>query len=260
MKCFWVLLMDFCFFMSASVFAGDPKSEVTITEIKPALFCVVHAYPWPSNSLVAVMENKDILIIDTPYTPEATETVLDWIDKKFGKQHITAINTHFHVDRLGGNAALVKRNIPIYGSELTLKAIQERGDSSRKWTASVVKDEAMKYYYSNFEYVSPTRIFDSKKGMELHFGNETVYIRYFGTGHSVDNLFVFLPQKKVLFGGCAILSAEAKTHGNVSDGNIDEWRKVVSEIDTTGYDCVVPGHGPVGGIELIKRTEKILGT
>jgi hypothetical protein len=27
----------------------------------------VHAYPWPSNSLCAIMENGEILLVDVPY-------------------------------------------------------------------------------------------------------------------------------------------------------------------------------------------------
>ncbi len=245
-------------FSVTASFPNDLKKDVTINRLAPDLFCIVHMYPWPSNSLVAVMENSDILIIDTPYTPEAAGAVLEWIDKMFGKRKIIAINTHFHVDRLGGNAALVKRNIPVYSSELTPAAIKTRGEDSIKLTESWVTDESMKMYYHNFKYVYPTKIFDSKKGLTLNFGKERAEIRFLGAGHSVDNLFVFLPEKKLIFGGCAILPGNAKGNGNVSDGNVDEWKKTIRRIDTTGYEIVVPGHGAVGGVELIAHTKEML--
>jgi metallo-beta-lactamase class B len=245
-----------CFF-SALIFAIDGKCDVSITEIRSNVFYVVHSYPWPANSLITIMENGDILLVDTPYTPDATEEVLTWIREKYGDRNIVAINTHFHVDRLGGNEALLKHNIPIYSSELTIQAIKERGASSIDWTVSHVKDATIKQYFLNFKYVNPTHIFDSKEGLTLKFGNEIAKIEYYGIGHSVDNLFVFLPKKHVIFGGCAILSAAAKTPGNVSDGNKDEWNKLIPKIETHGYDCVVPGHGDVGGIELLKHTAEI---
>jgi len=243
---------------TSSVTAKDLKNDITIVEVTPELYCIVHAYPWPANSLAAVMENGDILLVDTPYTPEATVSVLSWIEKKFGKRIIKAVNTHFHVDRLGGNEALIKRNIPIYSSELTPIAIQNRGDSSLKLTASLAKDESIKKYYFDFKYVPPTEIFPSKEGLTLQFGKEIAVIKFIGAGHSIDNLFVFLPGKKAIFGGCAILSLEAKSQGNTSDGNVEEWIKVINSIDTSGYKYIIPGHGRIGGVELFAHTKKIL--
>jgi metallo-beta-lactamase class B len=258
MKTIHYVLVLFLIISNVSVRAGDLKKEITITKITPDLFCIVHAYPWPSNSLVAVMENGEILLVDTPYTPEATEFALGWIDKNLGKRKITAINTHFHVDRLGGNEALVRRNIPIYGSELTLIAIKDRGEASIKATASWANDESMKKYFRDFKYIPPTNIFDSKKGLVLNFGKEIVEVKFLGVGHSADNLFVFFPKKKLIFGGCAILSMEAKTPGNISDGNIAEWNKTIDLINTDNYNLVVPGHGKIGGIDLLTHTKAIL--
>jgi metallo-beta-lactamase class B len=103
------LLLVLCLAAAPRLSAGDSEADPRILEVEPDVFCVIHAYPWPSNSLVAVMEDGEVLMIDTPYTPEATRKVLAWIEGKFGKRRITAITTHFHVDRLGGNAALVER-------------------------------------------------------------------------------------------------------------------------------------------------------
>lgn len=252
------LVFQIMLLLSTCLYANDPGKDVTITQLTPDLFCIVQMYPWPSNSLVAIMDNSDILMIDTPYTPEAAETVLEWINKRFGKRNITAINTHFHVDRLGGNAALVKRKIPVYSSELTPLAIKTRGEKSIKLTASWVTDENMKNYYLGFKYVPPTEIFDSKKGLTLKFGSETAELKFPGVGHSVDNIFVFLPLKKLIFGGCAVLPANAKATGNASDGSVEEWKKTISSINTDGYEIVVPGHGAVGGPELISHTEEML--
>jgi len=204
------------------------------------------------------MENGDILLVDVPYTPDATQTLLNWINKNFRKRAITAINTHFHVDRLGGNEALIKNNIPIYSSELTENAIKTRGASSLKLLISWIDNDSIKNYYNNFKYVSPTNIFDSKKGLVLTFGNETVLVKYPGIGHSIDNLVVYFPAKKAIFGGCMVLAAEAKKIGNASDGDKEQWRKTINLIDTSNYTLVIPGHGKYGGLELIAHTKAIL--
>jgi metallo-beta-lactamase class B len=248
------------FLLMVTVFSSAEQLDknLSVDEVAPDLFVVTHSYPWPSNSLAAKMENGDILLVDVPYTPAATDILLKWIFAKYGKRTIKAINTHFHVDRLGGNQALVRNNIPIYGSELTVNAIKQRGDSSLKLLISWITDDSIKNYYRNFKYVIPTNIFESKKGLTLNFGKERVEVKYPGVGHSLDNMVVYFPGKKVIFGGCMILASDAKKPGNVSDGDIGTWRETVKLIDTNHFSIVVPGHGKVGGIELIRHTQEIL--
>jgi metallo-beta-lactamase class B len=257
--CFWHCCVIIIFFIfPANLFSEDLATNLSIDKIKPDLFVVTHSYPWPSNSLLAVMNNGDILLVDVPYTPEATEVLLGWVNKNYGARNIKAINTHFHVDRLGGNAALIKKNIPIYSSELTEKAIKERGSASLKLLISWIENDSIKDYYRHFSYVSPTNIFDSKKSLVLTFGKETVLVKYPGVGHSVDNLVVYFPAKKAVFGGCMVIAADAKKIGNVSDGNKELWRKTINLIDTSNYTLVIPGHGKYGGLELLAHTKAIL--
>ena len=254
-----ILLIGFAIMLSkTNVFPETLDKYLSITEVKQNLFIVEHSYPWPSNSLIAIMENGAILLIDTTYSPQAMEMVLNWIKNKYGTRNIKAINTHFHIDRLGGNEALLKHNIPIYSSELTVYAIKTRGQSSLDLLISWVTDDIIKQYYNDFKYIFPTNVFNSKKGLTLNFGNENVLIKYMGIGHTIDNLVVYLPKKKVIFGGCMIFSLDAKKAGNITDGNIIEWEKTLELIDTKNYNLVIPGHGKFGGVELIKHTKEIL--
>jgi predicted RND superfamily exporter protein len=58
-----ILISSFLYLNAAPLNLDD---NLSINEIKPNLFIVIHSYPWSSNSLVVIMENNDILIIDTP--------------------------------------------------------------------------------------------------------------------------------------------------------------------------------------------------
>jgi metallo-beta-lactamase class B len=254
---FFVLFCSLYYFVSC-LYAEDLCETLNISQLKTDVYIVTHTYPWPANSLVVLMQNGDIVLLDTPYTPQAMDLILNWINKKYGKRNIVAINTHFHIDRLGGNAALVKAGIPIYGSDLTIAEIKNRGEKSKELLASWINDKTIKDYYANFKYVLPTKIFDAKKGLELHFGKELLKVSYYGAGHTTDNIVVYLPAKRLIFGGCMILALDAKTSGNVSDGNIEAWKLTLKKIKHDSFDSVVPGHGAPGGIELIKHTEQIL--
>jgi metallo-beta-lactamase class B len=79
------------------------------------------------------MEDSTLLLIDTPYTPEATEKLLMWAKTRFHPARYCAIVTHYHIDRMGGISALMERGIPVYGSKETaqlplIKGILRYGD------------------------------------------------------------------------------------------------------------------------------------
>jgi glyoxylase-like metal-dependent hydrolase (beta-lactamase superfamily II) len=106
--------------------------DLEIREVLPQAFVVTHSYPWPANSMFVLVGNRHVVFVDTPYTPEATTTVLDWIARTFGDREILAINTGFHFDNLGGNQAFLDRHIPIMGSDRTVELIKERGEEARQ--------------------------------------------------------------------------------------------------------------------------------
>ena len=46
---------------------------------------------------------------------------------------------------------------------------------------------------------------------------------YPGPAHSRDNVVVWLPESRVLFGTCAVRAAAANALGNVVDADVKEW-------------------------------------
>ncbi len=261
--CAMIVLILFVLPVSAGQARLITQDEVvTVKELKISglldnVAVVTHAFPWEANSLVALMKNGEVLLIDTPYTLDATRELLDFIKKRLGKRKIVAINTHFHLDRLGGNQVLLEQKIPIYASLLTKKMILEKGEASLIQMAGMIKDPQIKEYYQNFKYVMPNCLFDEREDKVLNFG-EKVIIHYPGIAHSIDNLVVYLPEKKLIFGGCMILELAKQTPGNVADGDLKEWSKSIDNIDLKGYQLVIPGHGKVGGVELIAHTKAVV--
>jgi len=69
-----------------------------------------------------------------------------------------------------------------------------------------------------------------------------------------------MPERKILFGGCLIRSADAQGLGNLSDAVVEEWDTTVEKILKTFPDIrvVVPGHGVCGGEELLTHTVELV--
>lgn len=258
--CFCIIVFGIFIFakeMKASpIKIGD---ELFAEKVGKKVYVINHEFPWPANSLVVEMEDKSILLVDTPYTPEATEDLLFWIDKKFGKRKITALNTGFHFDNLGGNKVLIEKNIPVYGSDLSVSLIQTSGEASRSLMMSWLsgkENERLLDAYKKIPYAAPNKVFKLSEEISIGFPKEELEIYYPGESHSPDNLVVYFPKKKLLFGGCMVKSLDSADLGNTADANLEEWPKSLKKVLEKYKDAeiVVPGHGKSGTTEMIKHT------
>lgn len=68
----------------------------------------------------------------------------------------------------------------------------------------------------------------------------------------------YIPDEHVLFGGCLIKSMGA-SKGYLGDAVVSEWSATVANIKKAYPDVkiVVPGHGAVGGSELLVYTTSL---
>ncbi|MEJ6355620.1 IMP family subclass B1 metallo-beta-lactamase, partial [Pseudomonas aeruginosa] len=74
-----------------------------------------------------------------------------------------------------------------------------------------------------------------------------------GPGHTQDNVVVWLPEKKILFGGCFV---KPDGLGNLGDANLEAWPKS-AKILMSKYGkakLVVSSHSEIGNASLLQRT------
>ncbi|MEY4383942.1 MAG: Beta-lactamase, partial [Bacteroidota bacterium] len=64
--------------------------------------------------------------------------------------------------------------------------------------------------------------------------------------------------ENILFGGCLIKELKA-TKGYLGDANVGEWSNTVDRVKKyyPNVNIVIPGHGEIGGQELIDYTIKL---
>jgi len=235
--------------------------ELSIRQIKENVFVVTHAFPWPANALIVEMANSELVIVGSTYTPEAMNQVLTWIEGRFGKRKISAINTGYHVDNLGGNSALIEHGITVYGADLTAELLKERGDQTRQVILGMLTGKANEGYYkahAEIRFMAPTSLFPLAEGLQLSFGDEQVQVFYPGPSQASDKVVVYFPNTKVLFGGCMILGGEQV--GNVSDADLVNWPDAVRSLKQFDVEIVVPGHGDRLDAGLIEHTIALLSS
>jgi metallo-beta-lactamase class B len=261
---FIITLMSFSALASGSEI--QLSEDLIVTEIEKGVYLVTHSFPWAGNSLIVFLSGNDIIFVDTPYNNEATRKVIDWIKTENREAQIIEINTGFHNDNLGGNEYLLSQNIPVYGSELTAKLI-ENGKIYETMAAALellkktgnANQECLKAYNTQ-KFKGPNRLFDIDEGLKLTIGEEIIEVYFPGESHSMDNVVVYFHNRKILFGGCMVKSLESRGPGFTEDANMEEWPKSVEKVLKKYKDAriVVPGHGNWGDTNLLKQTIELL--
>lgn len=190
----------------------------------------------PSNGLV-VLTSKGIVLVDTPWNPIQTKELIKLAKDTFNMEFVLAVITHAHADRIGGISTLLEQKIDVRSTSMTMKEAEKNG------------------------FKKPLTELDLEPVIQV--GDTVIETFYPGEGHSKDNITVWLPKYKILFGGCLIKSEDSKDLGSITDANIEQWPKSVKNVfDKYKEDAetVIPGHGKWGGINLIEHTLKLLGS
>lgn len=186
-----------------------------------------------SHGLVVVSENK-ALLVDTAWGDSLTQSLLIWIVNDLNATVERAVVTHAHEDRLGGIATLKAAGIPTYALALT---------------AEDARSNHLPVPDSLLEPID-----------HLAVGGRTLETFYPGPGHTRDNLVVWLPEEKLLFGGCFIRAAEHTAMGYTGDADVEAWSSSVQAVldRYINLDIVIPSHGKPGGQNLLHHTLHLL--
>ncbi len=242
------------------------SADLYYSEIQDSVYLITHHFPtYGSNSLFVLLSGKQGVLIDTPHETTGTRSLLKWIKFSFGDLQLTAINTGWHQDNLGGNEYLLSLKIPVYGPGLTASLITDHGNELKDLVLEQTSSLDDKRYYQSYKelnFLPPDHTFPIDEGLLLEKGGETFEVYFPGESHTIDNTVVYLHNNRVLFGGCMILSIRHQRPGFIDHANMIEWpvsvNKVIQKFPSS--ETVIPGHGPHGNARLLDHTVKILET
>ena len=209
-------------------------TNVEITKIGDGvwLHTSFYIYPngvkFPSNGLI-IKEGQSLTLIDTAWGELQTVNLLSVIESQIKLPVTKALVTHAHSDRASGVDVLESKGVKVFSHPLTKQLTIEQGAPVPDNVISELKEEGSLVKFGSFEVFFP------------------------GAGHAMDNLMVWLPKRKILFGGCAIRSLDSKSAGNIVHGDINSWLKITKQLKDKYNDAslVVPGHGKVGGLSYL---------
>lgn len=186
-----------------------------------------------ANGMYAVT-SEGVVMIDMPWDTTQTVPLLDSISRRHSAKVIMSISTHFHNDRTGGIDILRSRGVQTFCSAQTLKLAQERHEHLAEYT-----------------FTSDTTFI---------IGGVKFAVFFPGAGHTTDNIVVWFPAEKILYGGCFVKSAEAQDLGYTADADVRSWpvamRNVIQRYPNPSF--VIPGHGNWLNTRALQHTLKLL--
>jgi metallo-beta-lactamase class B len=181
------------------------------------------------NGMVFI-NNGEALVFDTPASEDASKVLIDLIQDSLKVKIVGVVINHFHEDCLGGLNTFHYLGIPSYANRRTIMMARSNG------------------------FAVPQNGF--QKRLILKAGREKVQNFYFGPAHTKDNIVSYIPSEKLLFGGCMVKALGA-SKGNLFDADTSKWSKTITNVIKLKPTVVIPGHGEIGGTELLRYTEKL---
>jgi metallo-beta-lactamase class B len=182
-----------------------------------------------SNGLLLIKNGKAFMV-DTPVNNETTCKIAVYLKDSMDVQIQFFTGGHFHIDCIGGMEYLKHAGVK------TILNIRTKNQCIEK-NLPLPDTTFDENYFFNFEGVP-------------------VECRFVGGGHTADNIIVYFPDQKILFGGCLVKSMNSTNLGNLKDAVIGEWKATIRRIIDLypSVKIVVPGHGDYGGIDLLYHT------
>jgi glyoxylase-like metal-dependent hydrolase (beta-lactamase superfamily II) len=231
-------------------------------------------------NLTAIQSERGLVVIDTEMSPRIMAPIRARIEKEFGRSDWAyVINTHAHMHHAGGNS--VFEGVPVVGHEnlpqdmewLVRKqaesAWKQRDLAHRRQTLANLHAALPGYsrhrpqsrrirgeirfwqlylqdVEEGYDIVRPTVTFADRHTLDL--GDLVLELVFFGKGHSLSDILVYVPQERLLVTGAIVYQrAHLPEIGEASElADVHRFMAVLDGFlaENVRIDRVVPSHSP----------------
>lgn len=250
-------------------------------------------FPFGSNpffgaNLVVIVNDSDVLLVDTGTTPRSARALVADIKKLTDKPIRAVVNTHWHYDHTDGNSIFgpdvqiiatdtarqqlstfdILHNEPfrtsaaIRGPALIesfrrqLATAKDPAQRSALQKALADTEAAQKEFEHDIVEIKPTPpnvTFTDK--LVLHKGSREIDLLFLGRGHTAGDTVVFLPKEHIACTG-DLMESRISYMGNAY---FSEWLTTLDALKKLDFTTDLPGHGaPFTGRALITEFQSYL--
>ena len=223
-----------------------------------------------SNSL-AIINESDVMIVDTHVTPAAARALVESVKTLTDKPIRYVINSHYHFDHAHGNQ-IFGDDVEIVGHQfvremLLTNVLEQRTNRSFASRIPAQIEDLKRRIAETSDPSERARLDDQRRvreahlaalaevrptpptvtyreTMTIHRGGREVQLHFLGRGHTGGDTVVFLPKERLVFTGDLM---EGRPGGRIlsylGDAYVDEWIDTLERLKALDFDTIVPGHG-----------------
>jgi len=206
--------------------------EQRIQEVADGIFTIVHGQGEVGVANANfIIQGKQALVVDTMTFPEMTANMVREI--ALHDAHVeNVINTHHHIDHMGGNGLFA--GAQILAHPMSLQAVQRLGFPTH------IYDRLMPQFRGYFDELELTLPAPMHEPPTLPYSGE---LHIFTPAHTAADMSVWFPESRTLLTGdiCFIGVVPLSVNGLISG-----WLEALDSLIALDPATVVPGHGQVG--------------
>ncbi|MDB4582888.1 MBL fold metallo-hydrolase [Draconibacterium sp.] len=195
---------------------------------------------------------NEVLIIDSKMDKASVEGIYSAAKGITDKPITLLVNTHSDGDHINGNQ-FFPESVTIIAHENCRKEflLPERNGSPSKWLSNEMQPFV------------PEITFNDK--MNIHLGNQTVELHYFGVGHTTGDIVVYFPEEKTAFIGDQVFWGRPQLIHSYKGGNSFEHVKTAERILSLDAEKFCSGHSEIKSrddveqhlVEIVAFQEKV---
>ena len=265
-----LLLISLLLLLAAvSVAAQEAPLPLKITRLSDRVM-VFQEVSMTAN-ITVINSEKGLVVFDASGSPTTAREIRKIAEKEFGKKNfVYLINTHHHWDHCYGDIAFPEAKVVAYegcrksleedkaGITMLISHFKKRAESLKEvldktdpasdkykdvQTQLKAKEREIRDYSNDFHLRLPDITFTDKK--EIDLGDMTLKMYYFGRAHSGNDIFIHIPEEKILLTGDVFLDENwLPLFCGMKELDIDRWIDVLAKVldGKDKVETIVTGH------------------
>jgi glyoxylase-like metal-dependent hydrolase (beta-lactamase superfamily II) len=223
--------------------------DLTITHVAGNVYMIQR--PGGGGNIGAQIGPDGVLLIDSLFDP-MTDALLAAVREVTEEDIKYLINTHIHIDHVGGNENLAELGVLIFAHDNTrLRFLEEKSHFPRAGGS-----------FAPQQPVAARPVITFNDTMSFHLNGEEVRVFLVPPAHTDGDVFVYFPESDVLHLGDVYRTTSYPIIDVYNGGTLRGTIAAMDiAIDIAGTDTkIIPGHGleVVGRDELIEFRDMIL--
>jgi glyoxylase-like metal-dependent hydrolase (beta-lactamase superfamily II) len=179
-----------------------------------------------------IVTEEGAVIVDTLPFPKETRVLREFARRRCPQGIKYVIATHGHADHVYGSYLFPEAELIAH--RLTRESLLRHGETGLAAAKRQTPEVA------DVELRLPTVVFDHM--LTLRLGGKTIVLRH-SPGHSPDVITVRVKEDKVLFASDTVMPVPYLDFPG--GGNIEDLRRSLGNIELTGLENIIQGHGEV---------------